>query len=161
MVYRIRELFWAWGNDFAITDQAGTPRFRVDGAAFSWGDKLSFQDAAGAELALINQELFSFKPRYRIERGGRVLAEVVKEWTWFRRKFTLDIPGPNDYTIDGSFWEHEFTFTRHGNVAARVSKAYWSWTDSYGVDIADGEDEVLILCACIVIDQVLHDERKD
>lgn len=43
---------------------------------------------------------------------------------------------------------------------ARVGKAYWSWTDSYGVEIAAGEDEVLILCACIVIDQVLFDEGE-
>lgn len=161
MVYRIRESFWAWGSDFAITDEAGTPRFRVDGKAFSWGDKLSFQDAAGRELAFIRQELFSLRPRYRIERDGQMLAEVVKEFTWFRRKFTLDIPGPNDYVIDGSFWEHEFRFTRLGQEAARVSKSYWALTDSYGVDIADGEDEVMILCACIVIDQVLHDERRD
>jgi uncharacterized protein YxjI len=161
MIYRIKEAFWSWGNDFAITDEQGTPQYRVDGAVFSWGDKLSFQDAAGRELALIHQELFSFKPRYRIARGGVVVAEVVKEWTWFNQKFTLDIPGPNDYVIDGSFWQHEFTFSRLGRAAARVSKAYWSWTDSYGVDIVDGEDEVLILCACIVIDQVLHDDKDD
>lgn len=161
MVYRIKEAFWSWGNDFAITDPDGNPHFRVDGAVFSWGDKLSFQNAAGQELALINQQLLSWMPRYRIERGGQVLAEVVKKFTWFKQKFTLDIPGPNDYTIDGSFWQHEFNFTRLGQTAARVSKSYWSWTDSYGVDVADGEDDVLILCACIVIDQVLHDEQND
>lgn len=161
MVYRIKEKFWSWGNDFAIADEHGAPRFVVNGAAFSWGDKLSFQDTSGQELAYIRQELFSFKPRYRIERGGQPIAEVVKEWTWFKKKFTLDIPGPNDYTIDGSFWEHEFVFTRRGQPAARVSKSYWSWTDSYGVDVAAGEDDVLILCACIVIDQVLHDEQDD
>jgi uncharacterized protein YxjI len=161
MVYRIKEAFWSWGNDFAITDEAGSPRFRVDGKAFSWGDKLSFQTTDGQELAFINQKLLSWKPRYRIERDGQVVAEVVKEFTWLKKKFTLDIPGPNDYVIDGSFWEHEFTFTRLGRSAARVSKAYWSWTDSYGVDVADGEDDVLILCACIVIDQVLHDEQSD
>lgn len=161
MIYRIKEAFWSWGNDFAITDEVGQPQFLVDGAAFSCGDKLSFQNAAGQELALIHQELFSWKPRYRIARGGRVLAEVVKEFTWLHQKFTLDLHGPNDYVIDGSFWQHEFTFTRLGQPAARVSKAYWSWTDSYGVEIADGEDDVLILCACIVIDQVLFDKRKE
>ena len=70
----------------------------------------------------------------------------------------MDVPGPNDYTIDGSFWEREFKFVRSGRVVASVSKKLFSWTDSYGVDIIDGEDDVSILCACIVIDQVLHDE---
>ncbi len=161
MIYRIKEKFWSWGNDFSITDQQGAPKFFVDGAVFSWGDKLSLQDVQGNELAVIRQTLLSFKPRYEILIGGRKFAEVVKEWTWFNKELTLDVPGPNDYTIAGSFWEHEFTFTRSGKTVARVSKDFWNWTDSYGVDIDDDEDDVAVLCACIVIDQVLHDERND
>lgn len=160
MTFRIKEKFWAWGDDFSITDEHGTERFFVDGKAFSWGDKLSFQDADHRELAFINQKMFSFKPRYQILIDGEVFAEVVKEWSWFSKKFTLDVPGPNDYEIDGSFWEHEFSFERGGREVATVSKKLWSWTDSYGVDIQEGEDEVAILCTCIVIDQVLHDEKN-
>jgi uncharacterized protein YxjI len=33
------------------------------------------------------------------------------------------------------------------------------YSDSYGVSIADGIDEIPILCTCIVIDQVLNDEQ--
>jgi uncharacterized protein YxjI len=161
MIYRIKEKFWSWGNDFAITDQHGTPVYLVDGAAFSWGDKLSFQNTSGNELAFISQKLLSWKPRYQIHIEGRLFAEVVKEWSWFKQQFTLDVPGPNDYSITGSFWQHEFQFTRGNAVVAEVSKSYWSWTDSYGVQIADGQDDIPILCACIVIDQVLHDGDND
>ncbi|MDG2220906.1 MAG: LURP-one-related family protein [Rubripirellula sp.] len=160
MVFRIKEKFWSWGNDFAITDADGNEVYYVDGIAFSWGNKLSFQNPGRQELALISQKLLSWKPLYQIIIDGQIFAEVVKEWTWFNKKFTLDVPGPNDYTIDGSFWSHEFSFQRQGRAVATVSKKYWSWTDSYGVEIVDGEDEVAILCACIVIDQVLHDESK-
>ena len=161
MIFRIKEKFWSWGNDFAITDAEGRPRYLVDGKVFSWGDKLSFQNTNGQELALISQTLLSWKPRYQIIINGSVFAEVTKEWTWFKKKFLLDVPGPNDYSIDGSFWAHEFTFERQGRVVATVSKKLWAWTDSYGVNIVDGEDEVAILCACVVIDQVLHDESNN
>jgi uncharacterized protein YxjI len=158
VVFRIREKFWSWGNDFAITDQNEVPIYFVDGAAFSWGAKLSFQDTSRRELAFIAQKLMTLMPRYEIHVGGRLFAEVVKEWSWFQQKFTLDVPGPNDYSITGSFWQHEFEFVRSGRPVATVSKEYWSWIDSYGVDVAEGEDAVPILCACIVIDQVLHDD---
>jgi len=161
LVYRIREAFWSWGNDFSITDKDGNAVYRVDGAAFSWGDNLSLQDLQGNELAQIKQRLLSFKPVYELRVGGQLFAQVVKEWSWFNKQFTLDVPGPNDYTIDGSFWQHEFTFKRSGRRVATVSKNYWGWTDSYGVEIADGQDDVAILCACIVIDQVLHDDKND
>lgn len=161
MTYRIKEAFWSWGNDFAITDEHGTPVYQVDGAAFSWGDNLSFQDMQGRELAQIKQKLLSFKPRYEIIIDGKPFAEVVKEWSWFKQRFTLDVPGPNDYGITGSFWQHEFTFERSGRTVAEVSKNYWGWTDSYGVNIVEGEDVIAILCSCIVIDQVLHDDDND
>lgn len=161
MIYKIKEKFWSWGNKFIITDEQNNSQFVVDGQAFSWGDKLSFQDLEGNELAFINQRLMSLMPRYQILTNGTVFAEVIKEFSWFQQKFKLDVPGPNDYEIDGSFWQHEFNFTRSGRKVASVSKKLWAWTDSYGVNIVDGEDDVSILCACIVIDQVLHDENND
>ena len=157
MIYRIKEKFWSWGNEFAITDPDENLRFMVKGAAFSWGDKLSFEDAAGNQIAFIEQRLWSWKPQYEISIGGELFAEVVKEFSWFDRKFTLDVPGPNDYVIEGSFWAHDFEFLRGGRVVAVVNKKAWSWTDSYGVEIVDGENDIAVLCTCIVIDQVLHD----
>ena len=159
MMYRIQEKFWSFGDQFSITDQDENEMFRIKGKAFSWGDKLSFQDIQGTEHACIQQKLFAWQPRYQIMRSGLMFAEVVKEWTWLNKRFTLDIPGPNDYEITGSFWEHEFLFIRSGREVAHVSKKRWKWTDTYGVRIREGEEDVLILCTCIVIDQVLHDER--
>ena len=160
MRYKIKEKFWAFGNDFYILDEAGQPVYKVDGKAFSWGDKLSFQDRTGKELAYISQRLLTIMPKYSIYREGNLFAEVKKEFTWFRKQFTLDVPGPNDYTIDGSFWEHEYTFKRRGRTVAVVSRSFFSLTDTYGVEISDGEDHISILATCIVIDQVLHDEKE-
>ncbi len=159
MRYNIKEKFLSWGDDFDILDELGRPVFFVDGKALSWGSKLSFQDLAGNELAVIEQKIFSFLPRYRIYRNGALFAEILKEFSWFRKKFTLDVPGPNDYEINGSFWDHEYEFIRKGRVVATVSRAVWSWTHCYGVDIQNGEDAVSILSTAIVIDQVLHDEK--
>lgn len=159
MRYVIREKFWAMGDDFYIANEHDEKVFFVDGAAFSWGSKLSFQDTQGNELAFISQKLLSFRPRYEISTGGQRFAEVQKEFSWFKKKFTLDVPGPNDYSIDGSFWDHEYTFNRGGQAVAQISKSYFSLSHTYGVEIVDGEDDIAILCTCIVIDQVLHDEE--
>jgi uncharacterized protein YxjI len=160
MRYVIKEKFWSWGNDFHVYDERQQPVFFVDGQAFSWGDKLSFQDMNGNELAFISQKMLSWKPRYEIHRNGELFAKVVKEHSWFKKTFTLDVPGPNDYHVEGKFWRHEYTFTRSGRVVATISRPVWTWTDTYGIEVADGEDDISILCTCIVIDQVLHDEQS-
>lgn len=161
MRYNIKEKFWGWGDDFHILDGEGRPGFFVDGRAFSWGSKLSFQSMDGTELAFIAQKLLTLMPKFEIHRNGRLFAEIVKEFSWFGKEFAMDVPGPNDYSIKGSFWDYDYEFIRRGRVVAQVSRARWSWTHCYGVETADGEDDVSILSAAIVIDQVLHDEKKD
>jgi len=160
MRYLMRQKLWAMGDDFCIQNDRGEDVFFVDGKAFSIGAKLSFQDMAGQELAYIEQKLLSLKRTYRIFRDGSLWAEVIKEWALFRDSFTVDIPGPNDYQVQGNFWDHEYEFVRGGESVAYVSKAYFTWADTYGIDIMDGEDDVTILAAAVVIDLVNQADRR-
>ena len=41
-------------------------------------------------------------------------------------------------------------------VVATASKRWFAWTDTYGVDVEKGEDDVLLLAAVVVIDQACH-----
>ncbi len=160
MRYLMKQKFWALGNDFTIKDKQGNDIYFIDGKAFSLGDKLSFQDMVGNELAYISQKIFSFKKRYNIYRNGNLFAEVIKELSLFKDKFTVDIPGPNDYEVRGNFWDHEYSFLRSGREVAHVSKAYFTLTDSYGIDVIDGEDDITILATAVVIDLVNEDSRN-
>jgi len=161
MRYVMKQKFWSWGDDFHIRDADGKDAFFVDGRAFSWGDKLSFQDMQGNQVAFIRQKLLSWGPTYEIERDGRLVAVVKKKlFTLLRCRFTVDVPGPDDLEAQGSFLDHEYTFERHARPVAQVSKKWFSWTDTYGVDINDGEDHVLILASAVVIDMVCHQESK-
>ena len=158
--YQMKEKWISWGDDYVVRDESGREVYLIDGKAWSLGSKLSFQDLQGNELAFISQKLLSWGPTFEIYRGGRVAAVVKKSlFTLFRAVFTVDVPGPNDLTAEGNFWDYEYTFSRGSRVVARVSKAFFSWTDSYGIDVADGEDDVLIIAAAVVIDQCSH--KKD
>jgi uncharacterized protein YxjI len=160
MRYLMRQKLFAWGSDFTIKDEGGTDAFFVDGRALSIGKKLSFQDMSGNELAFIDQKLLSWGPIYEIFRGGELVATVKKKhFTLFRCKFSVDVPGPDDLEAQGSFMEYDYEFTRGSSVAAEVSKRWFSLRDTYGVDIAAGEDEVVILASTVVIDMVCHDGK--
>jgi uncharacterized protein YxjI len=161
MRYVMRQKLFCFGDDYVIKDDAGRDVFFVDGKAFSLGNQLSFQDMNGQELAFIRQKLLSWGPTYEITSGGELVAIVKKHlFTLMRVQFTVDVPGPDDLEATGSFMEHEYTFTRSGQPVAEVSKRWFSWADTYGVDVAEGEDDVLILAATVVIDMVCHGDRK-
>ena len=162
MRYVMRQKIFAFGDDFVIKDETGAERFKVDGKVFTIGNKLSFQDMNGQELAFIRQKLLSFAHKYEIFRGGDLAAVVKKElFTLFRWKFVVDVPGPDDLEAKGNFLDHEYEFTRGGRVVGSCSKKWFSWSDTYGVEVAPGEDDVLILASSVVIDMICHANDKD
>ena len=162
MRYVMKQKWLSWGDDFYIQDGEGNNLFFVDGRALSIGDKLSFQDMQGNELAFISQKLLSWGPTYHLYVRGDLYATVKKKlFTFFRCKFEVDIPGPDDLEAQGDFLDHEYTFTRHGSVVAAVSKKWFRWTDTYGIDVNHGENDVLILASAVIIDLVCHDGDKD
>jgi len=161
MRYVMKQKLLSWGDDYTIRDESGTDAFFVDGKAISLGAKASFQDMSGNELAFISQKLLAWGPTYEIYRGGALAAVVKKElFTFFHCTFTVDVPGPDDLKAEGDLMDHEYTFHRGDVPVAHVSKQWFTWSDTYGVDIADGEDPVLLLASAVVVDLACHDSRK-
>lgn len=160
MRYIMRRKLFAFGDDFYVQDENGQNVLLVDGRAFSIGDKLAFKDLNGNEIAFIRQRLIALTPTYEISRNGQVFATVKKEFfTLFRARFQVDVPGPDDLEAQGDFLDHEYTFSRRGEPVATVSKRWFSLRETYGVEVAEGEDAVLILACTVVIDMVLDREH--
>jgi uncharacterized protein YxjI len=161
MRYVMKQKLFAFGDDFTIQDESGRDAYFVDGKALSIGDKLSFQDMKGNELAFIKQKLFAWGKTYEIYRSGSLAAVVKKElFTLFKCHFTVDVPGPDDLEATGDFLDHEYQFTRGDRAVASVSKQWFSLRDTYGIDVAEGEDPVLVLASAVVVDMACHADRK-
>lgn len=161
MQYQMKQKLFAWGDDFTIKTADGADAYFVDGKAFTLGDQLAFQDMSGRELAYIKQKLLAWGPTYELYRGGQLIAVVKKSlFTLFHCTFTIDVPGPDDLIAEGDFTDHEYHFMRGGRPLATVSKQWFSWTDSYGVDIAEEADPVLILASTVIIDMACHPDGR-
>jgi uncharacterized protein YxjI len=157
MRYVMRQKLFSLGTDFTIRDEAGTDMYLVDGKVFSLGDQLTIKDMNGQELAFIRQKLLAWGPTYEIHRDGELAAVVKKHlFTLFNCRFTVDVPGPDDLEAEGELTDHEYRFTRGGRTVAEVSKRWLSLTDTYGVEVREGEDDVLILASTVVIDMACH-----
>jgi len=162
MRYAMKQKLFCWGDDYRILDDDGRDVYLVDGKAFVvLRKRLAFLDMRGNELAEIRQKLLSWGPSFEILRDGRLVATVRKHlFTIALCKFTVDVPGPDDLEATGNLFDYEYTFRRGGRTVASVSKRYFAFTDSYGVDIAPGEDDVLILASTVVIDLCCHGDSK-
>jgi uncharacterized protein YxjI len=159
MRYVMRQKLLSWGGDFTIRDETGRDVFFVEAQVLSLGKQLSFQDMEGNELAYIRQELLSWGPTYEITSGDKLVATVKKElFTLFNCRFMVDVPGPDDLEAEGDLLDNEYVFSRHGEPVARVSKKWFDWSDTYGVETADEENDVLVLASAVVIDAACHSD---
>ena len=153
----MKQRWFSFGDSYTVRDAAHEEVLQIKGRVFSIGDQLSVQDMTGDELAMIDQKLLSWGPTYEIWRHDRLAAVVKKSvFTLLHCTFTVDVPGPGDLVAEGNFWENEYTFRRHGQRVASVSKEYFSWTDTYGIDVPHGEDPILIIASAVVIDLCCH-----
>lgn len=153
----MKQKLFSFGDDFRIRDEAGKDVYFVDGKAFSIGNKLSLQDMAGNELAFIKQKILNWSPTYEIWRGGELAAVVKKKlFALLHHRFSVDVPGPDDLEATGDFLDHEYSFRRGDRVVATVSKRWFALGDTYGIEIEDDEDPVLILASAVVVDEACH-----
>lgn len=155
--YRMVEKLVSIGDDFFIQDDNGQRVFKVDGKALRLRDTLMFRDMQGNEICKIQQRIARIRDSMEIEGpDGQRLAMVHKAMiTPIRDRYVVKVDGGPDLDIQGNILAHEY---RIGNVAT-VSKNWFRVRDSYGVEVAPGQNDVLILAATVCIDQMSHDFR--
>jgi uncharacterized protein YxjI len=160
-MYLIRERFFRLGEDSDITDEQGRPVFHVDGKVLSLRNRLVIRDPEGREVAQVHRKLAALRPTYKVIIGGEDAAEVRKRmFTPFGDRFTIDVPGPDDLEMAGDLFDHEFTIRRGDQVVATVSKRWFSMRDTYAVDVAAGQDSLLILASVLALDLAEDQERR-
>ena len=158
-MYVIRERLFRLGEDSDITDQAGQPVLHVDGKVLSLHNLLILHDPAGREVGQVHRKLAALRPTYDITIGGKDVAKVRKRlFTPFGERFTIDARGAG-MQIDGDLLSHEFTIGRDGHTVATISRRWLTMTASYAVEVAPGEDDLLILASVLALDLAIDAEH--
>ena len=159
-MYVIRERLFRLGEDSDVTDEAGQAVLHVDGKVLSLHHRLVLRDPAGREAGQVHRKLAALRPAYEITLGGKDVAEVRKHmFTPFGERFTIGVHGAGDMEIEGDLLGHEFTIGRDGQAVATISRRWLSMTASYAVDIAPGEDDLLILASVLALDLAVDAEH--
>jgi uncharacterized protein YxjI len=153
--YRMREKLFAIGDDYWIENEEGERAFKVDGKALRVRDTLVLEDPSGAELFTVQEKKLRVRDTMEVERGGQTVATVKKALiTPLRERFSIDVEGGEDMEAKGNIVDHEFKIERGGDKVAEVSKRWFRVRDTYGVEIAPGQDDALILAVTVCIDQM-------
>ena len=152
----MKQQVFSWGDKFGIYDQNGNGKYYVEGEVFSFGKKLHVYDANGQEIVYIEQKLLTFLPRYEIYTPEGFVAEVVKDFSFFKQKYEVNGPG---WIVEGDFFAHEYQIIDGDGVIAAVSKEWFTFGDAYEIQVADNVKESFVLAIVLVIDACLAAQR--
>jgi uncharacterized protein YxjI len=156
--YRMQEKLFAIGDDFWIENEAGQRAFKVNGKALRVRDTLILETPNGEELFSVQSKMLHIRDTMNIERSGRKVASIKKALVSpLRDRFSIDVEDGEDMEAKGNIVDHEYKIERDGDQVAEVSRRWFRVRDTYGVEIAPGEDDALVLAVVICIDQMTHD----
>jgi uncharacterized protein YxjI len=156
--YKMRQHLLSLGEDYTIEDERGEPVYNVDGKLLRIRETFVIEDRQGNEVATIREKKIALRDSMKILRGGDTIATIRKAWSSpFRDKFTVDVEGGQDLVAKGNILDHDYEIRRGSDTVARVSKRWFTFRDTYGIEVEPGEDDGLVLAIAVAIDEMAHD----
>ena len=153
--YQMREKIFAIGDDFWVENEAGEKAFKIDGKALRMRKTFVLENASGQELFKIQERKLSIRDKMAIERNGDTVATIKKALiTPLHDRYEIDLESGGELKAKGKILEHEYEIERDGHKIAEISKRWFRIRDTYGIDIAAGENDALILAAAVCIDEM-------
>ena len=154
--FQMHEKLIAIGDDYWIEDDDGARVFKVNGKAARIRDTWVLENASGAEVALIKEKALTVRDKIKIDLPHGE-ATVKKALIGIRDRFHIDVDHGEDLKAHGNVVAHEYEIERDGHKIAEVSKKWFRVRDTYGVEINEDVDPVLILAVTVAIDALAHD----
>lgn len=151
----IRQQVFSIGEKFTVYDQMEQAQYFVEGSFMQIPKNFTIYNRRNEEIAKITKKVFSWMPKFYVDIRRNPQIIIEKELTFFKAKYKILA---KDITVDGNWWDMDFDIFQRGKPIARISKKWFTWGDTYEVNILDESLEELIISLVIAIDCVKSDE---
>ena len=154
--YQLRAKLVSFGDDYWIENAAGERVLRVDGKVLRVRKTLHIEDPQGTQLCRIQTRVMHIRDTMVIESpDGEEMAKVHKALiTPLRERWKVDVADGTEMEVQGNILDHEYDLDVDGRKIAEVSKKWFRVRDTYGVQLAQGQDVPLILAISVCVDQM-------
>lgn len=145
----IKQRVFSWTDSYDVYDEDGNKKYFVKAEFLSLGHRVHVYNALDEELGLIRQKIITMLPAFEIDIAGRYCGRVQKRFTLFRPKYEIDF---NGWRAEGDFLGWDYDVYSGCSSVVHISKELFHWGDTYVIDIANPEDELMALMLVIAID---------
>lgn len=147
----IKQKVFSLREKFTVKDEHENDVYFIEGSLMKIPKTFSIKDTQEKEVALITKKTFSLLPTFFVEIEGQKMITIKKEFTFLRSRYTIDVAG---ITVQGNWWDMDFQVLQRGKLVGKVSKKWFSWGDSYQMQIFDDAMETALISLVVALDCV-------
>ncbi len=151
----IRQEIFTLGEKLTVKDDQQKNIYYIEGSFFQIPKTFSIMDENRNEVALITKKILSFLPKFYVEVQGKQILTINKELSFFKARYTIDAEG---IEVQGNWWDMDFQVYKQGQLVGQVKKEWFTWGDSYKVQILDEDVQTIVIAIVVAIDCVKSDE---
>lgn len=154
--YQMREKLLAIRDVFFIEDGDGNKVYKVQGKLLRARTTLHFEDMQGNLLCKVQERVLRVKDTMNVEDAdGNTIAIAKKAIiSPIRDRWIVKIGDGPDLKVQGNVLDHAYKIGDGTGQVAEVSKKWFRVRDTYGVEVAPGQNDIVILAVTVAIDMM-------
>ncbi|QFT89654.1 hypothetical protein FIU87_13415 [Bacillus sp. THAF10] len=153
----IKQKVFSLSEKFTVKDQQEKDVYYVKGSFMEIPKTFTIMTADSKEVAHITKKVFSWLPQFKVEVDGQEVLTIKKEFSFLKARYTIDAAG---IEVNGNWWDMNFEVLKHGDTVGKVGKEWFTWGDSYKVEVIEEEMETIIIALVVAIDCVKADQSS-
>jgi len=144
----IKEKRFSWRDQLIVRDEQNELVYKIKSERISIGDKVHIYDHNEEEILSIEEKKIGFAPKYSIYQNGEKIAAVKQTKNLVASDYEIE---KVNWKIKGDVEEEDYEIKAGFNKIASFKKKWFSYGDSYVLDIKEEKDALLTLGIVIAI----------
>jgi uncharacterized protein YxjI len=145
----MRQKVFSLGEKFTITDQNEEAKYTVQGSFMQIPKQFTIYNQTNQAVGTITKKIISLLPAFYVSVDGFKEIMIQKAFTFFKTRF--DIHAENIHIV-GDIFDKYFEVHEPRGVIAYVEEKWFTWGDTYTIDVADERYEPLVISLIVAID---------
>lgn len=146
-LYAKKKMF-SWTQDFNIYNTYDEVVYTGKGQLDLFGRrKMNILNADGEVLAFLKEKGRAWSTTIEVFMNEQKVLNIRRKMWSFRPKYIIE--GEN-WTVEGNFWGYDYTIYQDRHLVAVISKKYFSWTDTFEIDIQDESADIVNIISIVM-----------
>lgn len=154
----IKQKILTLGEHFTVKNEFEEDVYYVEGSFFKIPKEFNIYDVNQKKVGHIERQIFRFFGHYDINDMKDTLV-LRRNFSFFRQNYSLE---NTSWSLQGDFFGHNYQVVKDTRPIMTLTKHWFTWGDSYELDIPDSKDAILALAIAICVDyELLKDQSTN